>query len=182
MVYGERPGVYSVVSIVFVLIAVALMGFDVGLGGLSLAGFVSGVTAGVSYGFYIAVARYYSRAGRGLEVSLGAMPYTLIVTLPLAATYTLTGGIPRDLAAPVAAGLYLAVFATLIPYRLFTRGVERIGAATASVIATLEPVLAALWGFIIFNEIPTILKLAAYILITAALIIAAIGDLRVGKR
>ncbi len=181
IVYGERPGVYSLVSILIVFTAVVLMGFDVGFGGLSLAGFSSGLLAGVSYGLYIAVARYYSRAGKSLEVSLGAMPYTLIVTIPLTIAYTSTRGALGDLAAPTVAGIYLAVFATLIPYRLFTRGVERIGAATASVIATLEPILAALWGFILFNEIPTIFKLAAYIMITAALIIASIGDLRAGR-
>ncbi|MDM7275111.1 MAG: DMT family transporter [Thermoprotei archaeon] len=182
LVYGERLGVYSGVSVVLVLLAVVFMGVDVGFGGLSFWGFVSGLLAGVSYGLYIAVARYYSRVGRSLEVSLGAMPYTLMVTAPLTVVYALTSKNVGDLYSPVAAGVYLAVFATLIPYRLFTKGVERVGAATASVIATLEPVLAAIWGFLLFKEIPTFLKLATYILITMALIIAALGDLRVKRR
>jgi len=52
-------------------------------------------------------------------------------------------------------------------------GVSKVKASTASVIATVEPVLAALWGFLFFNQVPTALTLIAYILIIMASVIVS---------
>ncbi len=65
---------------------------------------------------------------------------------------------------------------TVIPYRLFAMGgVSRVRASTASVIATLEPVLAAIWGgFLFFRQIPTAMTLVAYALIIIASVIVSL--------
>jgi drug/metabolite transporter (DMT)-like permease len=175
MAYGEKPGVAGVASVALILVAVALMGLEAGRGVLDAAGLASGLIAGVSYGLYIAVARFYSRRGESLEVSLGAMPYTLTVTLPMMiAAYAMVNQNLELQPKPIIAGAYLAVLATIIPYKLFTRGVEKVGASRASVIASIEPVLAAIWGLILFHQTPTITILTAYILITTAVVISSI--------
>jgi DME family drug/metabolite transporter len=174
MAYGEKPGVAGVASVALILVAVTLMGLEAGRGVLDAAGLASGLIAGVSYGLYIAVARFYSRRGESLEVSLGAMPYTLTVTLPMMIAYAMVNRSLELQPNPVIAGAYLAVLATIIPYKLFTRGVEKVGASRASVIASIEPVLAAIWGLILFHQTPTITILTAYILITTAVVITSI--------
>lgn len=170
---GEKPGIVDIIGVTLILIAVTLIGLDVGAGNVTLAGFITGLVAGISYGLYISVARYYSKTGRRGEVSLAAMPYTLLVTTPMLLAYMVTGRSQLSFE-PVIAGVYMAFFNTLIPYTLFTKGVERIGAATASVIATAEPVLAALWGLLLFKQVPTPLTLVAYVVITVALVITAL--------
>jgi drug/metabolite transporter (DMT)-like permease len=150
------------------------MGLEASRGALDAAGLASGLIAGVSYGLYIAVARFYSRRGKSLEVSLGAMPYTLTVTLPMMIAYAMVNRSLEIQPKPIVAGAYLAVLATIIPYKLFTRGVEKVGASRASVIASIEPVLAAVWGLILFHQTPTITILTAYILITTAVVISSI--------
>ncbi len=171
--YGEKPGATGILSVTLILVAVTLMALEAERGVLSIAGLIAGLTAGISYGLYISTARFYSRKGESREVSLGAMPYTLIVTLPMMIAYMIRDqGIELQVN-PVIAGVYLAVFTTLIPYKLFTKGVEKIGASRASVIASIEPVLAAIWGLILFNQIPTTTLVIAYTLITVAVIISA---------
>jgi drug/metabolite transporter (DMT)-like permease len=170
--YGERVNKQSAASVALVLAAVALMALSASRGSISVGGLAAGLASGAAYGSYIAAARYYSRLGRDEEVSLGAMPYTLFVSAPAALAYTLAFG-AGDLARPALAGLYLGVFATVIPYRLFASGVRAVGASRASVLATIEPALAAVWGYLLFGERPGPLVLAAYGLITAAAALSA---------
>lgn len=171
--YGEKPGTLGALSVALILVAVALMGLEASRGVIEPAGLASGLIAGISYGLYIAVARFYSRRGESTEVSLGAMPYTLTVTLPMIIAYIAENQNIQLQLNPVIAGAYLAVFTTLIPYKLFTKGVEKIGATRASVIASIEPVLAAIWAITLFQQIPTTTIVVAYILITTAVIISA---------
>ncbi len=173
LAYGEKPGIAGVASIVLILAAVTLMGLEAGRGALNPWGLASGLAAGISYGLYIAVARFYSRKGESKEVSLGAMPYTLTITLPMMIAYVIVNENLEIQLNPIVAGAYLAIFATLIPYKLFTRGVEKIGASRASVIASIEPVLAAIWGLTLFHQTPTTTLLVAYTLITTAVVISA---------
>ena len=66
----------------------------------------------------------------------------------------------------------MGIFTTLVPYILFASAVGRVGGARASVIASVEPVLAAVWGALLFGQIPGVYTLVAYGLITAATLLA----------
>ncbi|MEN3000021.1 MAG: DMT family transporter [Acidilobaceae archaeon] len=101
------------------------------------------------------------------------MPFSLVVTLPVG-LYHLLFGLPGDLVRASVAGAYLAVFCTLLPYWLFSIGVRRIKASTASVLASLEPVLAAAWGLLFFSEEITPLLAASYGLILIALLLSSL--------
>lgn len=170
--YGERINKQSAASVALVLAAVALMALSASRGSINVGGLAAGLASGAAYGSYIATARYYSKGGRDEEVSLGAMPYTLLISAPAALAYALAFGV-GDLERPALAGLYLGVFATVIPYRLFASGVRVVGASRASVLATVEPALAAAWGYLLFGERPGPLELAAYGLITTAAVLSA---------
>jgi DME family drug/metabolite transporter len=164
---GEKPTRRDVAAVVLVLAAVFLMA--------SLSGALSpvGLAAGAFYGLYIAAARRLSAAGEEKAASLGAMAYTPLVTAPL---LLLRPGPPPPEA--VAAGVYLGVFGTVVPYRLFASAVKAVGGTKASVVATVEPVLAAVWGYLLFRQAPDAATLAAYALITAAAVIASLSGRR----
>ncbi|MEM3326014.1 MAG: EamA/RhaT family transporter, partial [Thermoproteus sp.] len=100
---GERARHRDFAAVFLILIAVALMVLGASLGALNLFGFMAGLASGVSYGSYIAVARCYSKDNRDLEVSLGAMPYTLAVTTPAVMIYISIYG-PGDLIKTAAFG------------------------------------------------------------------------------
>ncbi|MBP1449787.1 MAG: DMT family transporter [Thermoproteus sp.] len=169
---GEELDGRTKIAIALVLAAIALMSFSSLRGELNPYGLLTGVTSGVIYGSYIAVARYYSSRGDDVSVSLGAMLYTLIVAAPAAGAYALIFR-PAELLRPALFGLYLGLFGTMVPYRLFASGVRFIGAAKAAVLAVLEPALAALWGYIFFGQTPTSAAVAGYALITAAAFLAS---------
>jgi DME family drug/metabolite transporter len=170
---GEKPTRRDVAAVVLVLAAVFLMVSASLSGALSPVGLAAGLASGAFYGLYIAVARRLSAAGEEKAASLGAMAYTPLVTAPL---LLLRPDPPPPEA--VAAGLYLGVFGTVVPYRLFASAVKTVGGTKASVVATVEPVLAAVWGYLLFSQAPDAATLAAYALITAAAVIASLGGRR----
>ena len=46
----------------------------------------------------------------------------------------------------------LVVFSTVLPYILYTAGLAKVEAGKASIMASLEPVVAALTGVVLFSE------------------------------
>ncbi|MCX8165733.1 MAG: EamA family transporter [Acidilobaceae archaeon] len=173
LAYGERPSRYALAGALLILISATIMGYEARGGSLNPLGFLFGLLSGITYGLYISAARYYSRRGFHREVSVGAMPFTLVVTVPIG-LYHLAFGMPGDLVRAGIAGAYLAVFCTLLPYWLFSMGVKYIKASTASVLASLEPVLAAVWGLLLFSEEITPMLAASYGLILIALLISSL--------
>ncbi len=171
---GERPSLRGVLGVSLVILAIVLIGAQTVRGFVNPLGVALGIISGISYGSYIAVARYYAKGGSEVEVSWGAIPYTLIVTAPTAIAYSVITNSWRPIIRPALWGIYLGIATTVIPYRLFAMGVSRVRASTASVIATVEPVLAALWGYLLFRQVPTVLTLIAYALIIIASIMVSL--------
>ena len=171
---GEKPSRRGIIGVSLVIVAIVLIGVQTIRGSINPVGVLMGILSGVSYGSYIALARRFARVGNETDVSWGAIPYTLIVTAPTALAYSVITNSWRPIIRPVLWGVYLGIVTTVIPYRLFAMGVSRVRASTASVIATLEPVLAAIWGFIFFRQVPTIMTLAAYALIMIASVIVSL--------
>ncbi|AET34062.1 EamA family transporter [Pyrobaculum ferrireducens] len=170
--FGERPTPRGAAGVALVLAAVVLMIYASARGELSPVGLAAGLASSALYGLYIAAARLMARRGYGADASYGAMPYTLVVTTPaLLASLHATAAPPAPQTA--LAGLYMGVLGTVVPYRLFSSAVSKIEGSRASVIASVEPVLAALWDFLLFGRIPGFMTAAAYILISTAAVVAA---------
>ena len=67
----------------------------------------------------------------------------------------------------------LAVFSTAAPYILYTWGLARVEAGRASIMASFEPVVAALMGAALFGEPMTVLTAAGI-----ACVLAGVSILR----
>ena len=121
-------------------------------GGLTvtLGGILLGLGAGFFYSLYSIFGRYalahYSSMTVTVWTFLFAGPVSLLLLRPaeLAASFT-------DPATWLtAAGL--VVFSTVSPYILYTRGLAKVEAGKASIMASLEPVVASLAGVLVFGE------------------------------
>ena len=113
----------------------------------------AGVLYGLGAGFFYAL---YSIFGRYALASASSMTVTLWTFL-FAGTASLTLFRPSHmspLASPVTLGaaLGLVVFSTVLPYLFYTAGLAHTEAGKASIMASLEPVVASLTGVIVFHE------------------------------
>ena len=65
----------------------------------------------------------------------------------------------------------MAIFSTVIPFIFYTKGLLGVEASVAPIIATLEPVVATLIGFLVFKEIPTFSGILGIILVLGSVVI-----------
>jgi len=71
--------------------------------------------------------------------------------------------------------LYIAVFATLIPFGFYFKGIERVRATRASITATWEPVIAGFAAYIVLGEVLYPLQVLGGIGVIAAVVLLQIG-------
>lgn len=71
----------------------------------------------------------------------------------------------------IGAALAIAVICTVAPYLLYTRGLQEVDAGQASILATLEPLVAAAVGIFIFGEELTTAKILGMALILSSIFI-----------
>ena len=74
--------------------------------------------------------------------------------------------------------LALGLLITLLPYFLYNFGLRGLDAGVASVLAFIEPMVATVAGFLIYDEAPTVFNIIGIVLILAAVVLLNIqlGD------
>ncbi len=141
--------------------------------GISAAGLLVGLGSGIGYGLYsilgtVALRRY--------------SPYTVTAyTFVFAAAGSWAVCAPADLAARFAAApdlpsllLFCALTAlvtAVIPFLCYTLGLRTVEASRAGILATVEPLVAAVVGITVFHEPLTLLSGAGILLILVAVVL-----------
>ena len=147
-------------------------------GGITLTGLLVGLGSGIGYGFYsilgtIALKRY--------------SPYTVTAyTFLFAAAGSLIICRPGEMLGSFAAsdhlaGLILFCFLTafvtaVVPFLAYTLGLESVEASKAGILATIEPMVATLFGVLIFKEPLTIFSCLGILMILSSVIILNTKD------
>ena len=141
--------------------------------GMTLAGLLVGLGAGVGYGLYsilgtVALRRY--------------SPYTVTTyTFVFAAIGSWFISRPVDVYHKFSAATdvgFLALFCVLtalvtavIPFLAYTLGLNSVEASKAGIIATIEPMVATLIGVVVFSEPLTLMSAAGILLILSAVVV-----------
>lgn len=154
-------------------VAAALAGTALAVGGdlySEPVGIALGIAAALIYSVYILV-------GEGVMTRVGPLPAATVVMLAAAAAYGVAAG-SAGLALPVsatgwAAVLAIAVFSTLLAILGFFKGLERLGAADASTLSAMEPMITVGLAALVLGEAITLPQLAGGGLILVAVIYLA---------
>ena len=67
----------------------------------------------------------------------------------------------------LALALGLVLFSTVLPYIFYTRGLAKVEAGKASIMASLEPVVASLAGVVLFQEPMSVFTLCGIVCVLA---------------
>ena len=119
-------------------------------GGLTVT--LTGILLGLGAGFFYALYSVFGRYALAHYDSMTVTVWTFLFAGPASLVFLR----PAELAALTpsawltAAGL--VVFSTVLPYIFYTKGLSRVEAGQASIMASLEPVVAALAGILAFGE------------------------------
>jgi len=152
----------------------ALVLLGAGTSGLEATGVLLALGAGATYAVYIIVAEGIVR--RIDPILLGAF-----VATGAAATFFVAGAIGGALQFTPAGWLWIGAIATLstvLPIVTFMLGMERVGASTASIVSTFEPVLTCLLAVALYDETLGPLQALGGVLVLAAVIALQLRDAR----
>lgn len=165
--------VLSTLGLVLVL-GVALQGINIIGVGLALG-------AAFVYGAYIIV-------GNKMLETVTPLVSSAVISTSAAVTYGIiglpVGGATWHVAWPIWLGMVgIAFFCTIVAMLTFFQGIKRIGATTASIISTTEPVMTVILAVIIFNEQLTLIQGIGGIFVVLGGILAVISPkYRVNRR
>lgn len=144
---------------------------------MDITGILIGIGAGVGYALYSIFGRYAIDRGYG---SITITFYTFVfasigmfVTSPLLSPIGITiekiasGNTLKSVM--LIAGI--ALFATVLPYLLYTYGLSGVENGKAGIMASIEPVVAAVLGIIVYKEELSVSTFAGVILVLASIVL-----------
>ena len=142
-----------------------------GNGALNAKGLLVGLGAGFGYALYSIFGRYALQRGySSLTITFYTFVFATLATVLLvdvSSIINIVGTHPR-------LGVYAAfmiLFVTLFPYLCYTKGLAGMENGTASVIASIEPVMATVLGILIYKEEMTFVNACGMILVLVSIVI-----------
>ncbi|MEA2154743.1 MAG: hypothetical protein QOE11_883 [Solirubrobacteraceae bacterium] len=144
----ERVDPWKAGALVLASAGAALVLLGGGTGGLQLTGVLLALAAAATYATYILVTETIVR--RVDPFLLGAL-----VTTGAAATFLVAGGASGSLQFTAGGWIWiaaLAVLSTILPIVTFMLGMKRVGASTASIVSTVEPVVTVGLAVVLFGD------------------------------
>ncbi len=137
---------------------------------MDFAGFAIGMLSGLGYGFYTIFARFALNRGYS---SLTLLVYTYVFAGVAGIFLTDFGPVFKALGSgnPMIwlAMLGVVVITTIAPNLCYFKGLPQMETGKAAVLASTEPVTAALIGVVLFSEVPTLLSGIGMLLVIVAL-------------
>lgn len=171
LLFRERITVGKAIALVMTFGgSVLVAGLGAGGGGMSPWSFLIGIGSGVGYALYSIFGRYALERYDTLTVTAYTFLFSLIGLVPISR--------PSETVAVVAAHpgvlwwvLGIGLFCTVLPYLLYTWGLRRLETGRAAILATVEPLVGALVGILLFREAVTAVKLLGMALIFGAVLV-----------
>lgn len=145
---------------------------------LSVSALLFGLGSGVGYALYTIFGKFALRDYSSVTITAYTMLFAALGVLPIAQPVQ-AARIVFSSPVMVLAALAGGVLCTVAPYLLYTKGLEQVDAGKASIVASVEPVVAALVGVLFFQEGLRADKLAGMALVLGAI---ALLNLPAGRK
>jgi len=147
---------------------VLISGFD---GGSSMIGIVCGLMSGITYASYTILGKYALKRCDTYTTTLWAFIFAGMISLFMIEPSETMQKI--QYAGPVAWILIASIglLCSVLPYLFYTKGLETVPAGKASIMTTVEPMVATICGIILFQEVPQTLAVIGIMCIVFAILL-----------
>lgn len=171
--FRDRLSVRKVVALLLTVPGCALVSglFNEGGSSYSSLGVAMGLLSGFSYALYTIFSRVALERGyASLTITFWTFAFAALaaafMSSPVRALETMFSS-----GFAAVNGVALGVLTGALPYLLYTRGLERVPNSEASVIATVEPVVAAIISLVVYNEAMSLLSALGIVIVLCAVIL-----------
>lgn len=152
---------------------VCVSGLMRGGGALTPAGFLVGLGAGIGYALYSIFSRFALERGYGsMTISFYTFLIAAVGTIPFVSAQNLGLALSQGIST-VGFILLFGMVTTVVPYLTYTRGLQGVENGQASIIASIEPVVATLLGILAFHETLHFDEVLGIVLILGAIAISS---------
>lgn len=149
---------------------VLVSGVVAGGGDLSVKGILVGLGAGFGYALYSIFGRYALQRGYGpLTITFYTFLFATLSTIFLTDVSSIINIVETHPRIGIY-GAFMILFVTLFPYLCYTKGLSGMENGTASVIASIEPVVATVLGILIYKEEMTFESAFGMILVLGSIV------------
>lgn len=136
---------------------------------LTLTGLFYGLGSGFGYALYSIFGKYAVEKYSSATITIYTFYFSVLASVPMA-------GFPADTVSRIDTVamlniLGLGLVCAVVPYLLYNKGLVHVDPGQASILATIEPFVAALIGICYFQEPLTMQKLVGMALIFAAIVL-----------
>ena len=146
---------------------------------ISRRGLLLGLTAAFLYGMYTVFAHYGLQHYDSLTMTYWSFVFSGLASLAFADAGELLPVLQTGRGIAGAAGL--VIIATVLPYSLYTKGLEGVESGKAAILANVEPVMAAILGIVIFHEQLSAWAVLGIVCVLGGVVILAKEDEADGK-
>ncbi|AOY77531.1 DMT family transporter [Clostridium formicaceticum] len=136
---------------------------------ITVTGILAGLGSGLGYALYSIFGRYALKKYDSITVTLYTFIFASIGLIPLTDIKEMISLFSNVNALYYAVALGL--IATVLPFLLYTKGLSYLETSKASIIATLEPIVATVIGVILYSEPLTLFKMLGISLVIFAVFI-----------
>ena len=141
---------------------------------LTLSGLLYGLGSGFGYALYSIFGKYAVQKYSSLTITAYTFYFAVLAAVPLAG-FDGAALAKIDLLT-IGGSLGLGLVCAVIPYLLYTKGLEKVEPGQAAILATIEPFVAAAVGMLCFAESMTMSKAVGMLLIFCSIVILNIRE------
>ncbi|MCC3357029.1 DMT family transporter [Bacillus sp. REN16] len=149
-------------------------------GTISLFGLVVGIGSGFFYALYSIFGKFALEKYDSLTVTVYTFIFAAVAVTPFSGIWS-----ALNLFTDIKSWLYiigLGFLSTMLAFILYTKGLQYVESSRASIIATIEPVVAAIIGFFVFQETLQMWQYVGIMMVIAAVIIVQETSERLPKK
>lgn len=172
--FREKITLRKVIAVIAVIIGLGIVTGAFTGGGVTAAAMLFGLGAGLGYSLYSIFGKFVVDKYDSVTITFYTFLVASFVSVPASGVVSSAAYLADFKIITVV--LALALISTVLPFLFYTRGLSGMEAGKASILATVEPVTAAIVGAVFFHESFTISKIAGMLIILSAIVYLNIGD------
>lgn len=166
--FNVKKGIALVLAFGGCVFVTGIIGSDVRL---STMGIITGLGSGFGYALYSIFSRYALERGyQSLTISFYTFLFAAIGSLP----FLKGNGVAEAIFSNPGNVVFTLIFglvSTVLPYFVYTWGLQYVETGTASILASVEPVVATLIGVVLFGETLSPVELFGVVLVLLSIVI-----------
>lgn len=168
LLFKEKLTVGKLLALLICIISCAVLCLSSSLR-LSSIGLVYGLLSGLGYGLYSIFGKYATRKYSTTTVIFYTFAFASAGAIPICGIGKAASLFYRP--ENILLGALISVICTILPYLLYTYGLSKTEAGKAAVLSIIEPVVAAVVGFLAFGENPGITGIVGMLGVVAGIIL-----------